>query len=42
MSTATAKKSSKSGSKSKTTKLVYFFGNGKSDGDAKMKSLLGG
>ncbi len=42
MSTATCKKSSKSGSKSKCAKYVYFFGNGKSEGDAKMKSLLGG
>ena len=42
MSTATCKRSSKSKSKSKSTKYVYFFGNGKAEGDAKMKSLLGG
>jgi len=42
MSTATAKKSSKSKSKSKCAKYVYFFGNGKAEGEAKMKDLLGG
>ena len=42
MSTATCKKSSKSKSKSKCSKYVYFFGNGKAEGDAKMKDLLGG
>ncbi len=45
MSTATCKKSmksSKSGSKSKCEKYVYFFGSGKAEGDAKMKNLLGG
>ena len=42
MSTATCKKSSKSNSKSKCSKYVYFFGNGKAEGDAKMKDLLGG
>jgi len=42
MSTATCKKSSKSKSKSKCAKYVYFFGNGKAEGDAKMKNLLGG
>ncbi|HNX69071.1 MAG TPA: pyruvate, phosphate dikinase [Candidatus Omnitrophota bacterium] len=42
MSTATCKKSCKSGSKSKSSKYVYFFGSGKAEGDAKMKSLLGG
>ena len=42
MSTATCKKSSKSKSKSKCSKLVYFFGSGKAEGDAKMKELLGG
>jgi pyruvate,orthophosphate dikinase len=26
----------------KTTKMVYFFGNGKAEGDAKMKMVLGG
>jgi len=42
MSTATCKKSSKSKSKSKCSKYVYFFGNGKAEGDAKMKEILGG
>ncbi len=42
MSTATCKKSTKSKSKSKSSKFVYFFGSGKAEGDAKMKSLLGG
>src|SRR3954468_15339717 len=28
--------------KSKATKYVYYFGNGKADGDGKMKPLLGG
>ena len=42
MSTATCRKSSKSNSKSKCAKYVYFFGNGKAEGDAKMKDLLGG
>ena len=42
MSTATCKKSSKSKSKSKCSKYVYFFGNGKAEGEAKMKDLLGG
>jgi pyruvate,orthophosphate dikinase len=42
MSTATCRKSSKSKSKSKCAKYVYFFGNGKAEGDAKMKDLLGG
>ena len=42
MSTATCRKSSKSKSKSKCAKFVYFFGNGKAEGDAKMKDLLGG
>lgn len=40
MSTATCKKPCKS--KFKSSKYVYFFGNGKAEGDAKMKSLLGG
>ncbi|MEM1158116.1 MAG: pyruvate, phosphate dikinase [Verrucomicrobiota bacterium] len=42
---ATAQKKSaarKSTSKSKTTKYVYFFGNGKADGNGKMRELLGG
>ncbi|MFZ9874116.1 MAG: PEP/pyruvate-binding domain-containing protein, partial [Candidatus Methylacidiphilales bacterium] len=34
-------KSKKSGS-SKGVKYVYFFGNGKADGNGKMKALLGG
>ncbi len=42
MSTATCRKSSKSNSKSKCAKYVYFFGNGKAEGDAKMKEILGG
>ena len=45
MSTATCKKSKKSMKscpKSKCEKFVYFFGSGKAEGDAKMKSLLGG
>ncbi|MFA5159180.1 MAG: PEP/pyruvate-binding domain-containing protein, partial [Candidatus Omnitrophota bacterium] len=42
MSTATCRKASKSKSKSKCEKYVYFFGNGKAEGDAKMKGLLGG
>jgi len=29
-------------SSGKKTKFVYFFGNGKAEGDAKMKNLLGG
>jgi pyruvate,orthophosphate dikinase len=36
-----SKKASKSTSK-KSTKFVYFFGKGKAEGNAKMKSLLGG
>ncbi len=35
-------KSKKTAKKAKTTKYVYFFGGGKSEGDAKMKELLGG
>jgi len=42
MSTAARKKSRKSGSKSRSSKYVYFFGSGKAEGDARMKSLLGG
>ena len=42
MGTATCRKPSKSQSKSKCAKYVYFFGNGKAEGDAKMKDLLGG
>src|SRR5436190_14601756 len=38
-----AKKSPmKSAKKSKSTKRVYFFGNGKAEGNANMKDLLGG
>src|SRR5262245_60803589 len=36
-----AKKASKAG-KPKTAKHVYFFGNGKADGNRHMKDLLGG
>src|ERR1700742_2995944 len=36
-----AKKIAKS-SKSKSAKRVYFFGNGKAEGRAEMKDLLGG
>ena len=32
----------KKSSSSKGVKYVYFFGNGKADGNGKMKSLLGG
>ncbi|HOG24495.1 MAG TPA: PEP/pyruvate-binding domain-containing protein, partial [Candidatus Omnitrophota bacterium] len=45
MSTATRRRSGKSGSKkskSSKSKYVYFFGAGKAEGDAKMKQLLGG
>ncbi|MCK5851537.1 pyruvate, phosphate dikinase [bacterium] len=35
-------KSKKTAKKTKKTKYVYFFGGGKSEGDAKMKELLGG
>ena len=35
-------KSKKTTKKAKRTKYVYFFGGGKSEGDAKMKELLGG
>lgn len=41
MSTVTKSKS-KNSSKKSNKKLVYFFGGGKAEGDAKMKSLLGG
>src|ERR1700756_519098 len=36
-----AKKSTRT-NKSRTGKYVYFFGNGKADGDRNMKDLLGG
>src|SRR6202034_2909037 len=39
-STKSAKKSKPS--KSKTVKRVYFFGNGKAEGGAHLKDLLGG
>jgi pyruvate, orthophosphate dikinase len=43
MPTATAPKKSKStSSSSKARKYVYFFGNGKADGNRHMKDLLGG
>src|SRR3954452_6769065 len=38
---ATAKKTSTKGSK-RSTQYVYFFGNGKADGNRNMKDLLGG
>ena len=41
MKTVSTKKPAKSGSKTKS-KYVYFFGNGKAEGDASMKNLLGG
>ena len=38
-----ATKAKSAGKKSaKTAKYVYLFGNGKADGDGKMKPLLGG
>src|SRR5438045_9309974 len=43
MPTATApNKSKKPSSNSKARKYVYFFGNGKADGNRNMKDLLGG
>ena len=43
MKTASKKKTSSAGSgKAKKTRFVYFFGNGKAEGNAGMKSLLGG
>jgi len=43
MPTATAPNKSKStSSSSKSRKYVYFFGNGKADGNRHMKDLLGG
>ncbi|MBW2472332.1 MAG: pyruvate, phosphate dikinase, partial [Deltaproteobacteria bacterium] len=36
------KKATKKVAKKKTTKRVYFFGNGKAEANAKMKALLGG
>jgi len=41
MSTVTKSKS-KTFSKTKNKKFVYFFGGGKAEGDAKLKQLLGG
>src|SRR5579862_43125 len=35
-------KSSKPAKASKTTKFVYFFGNGKAEGHGTMKDVLGG
>src|SRR6516165_7997712 len=35
-------KAAKSSAKGKATKRVYFFGNGKAEGNANMKDLLGG
>jgi pyruvate, orthophosphate dikinase len=37
-----SKSSSKTASKNKSTKRVYFFGNGKAEGGAHLKDLLGG
>lgn len=42
MKTASKSKSKKSASQGKASKFVYFFGNGKAEGNAKMKDLLGG
>lgn len=42
MKTVTKKKIKKAKTKSSSTKYVYFFGSGKAEGNAKMKSLLGG
>src|ERR1041385_5590184 len=42
MKTAMKKNSSKSTKSSGKTKYVYFFGKGKAEGSAEMKSLLGG
>ncbi len=39
---AAAKPAGKAGKASKTQKRVYFFGNGKADGDRTMKDTLGG
>ena len=36
------KKTAKKTAKAKSTKRVYFFGNGKAEANAKMKALLGG
>ncbi len=41
MAVMATKKSNKKSS-SKTKKLIYFFGNGKAEGDASMRQLLGG
>lgn len=42
MKTASKSKSKKSAAQSKAAKFVYFFGNAKAEGNAKMKELLGG
>src|SRR5512142_1947758 len=39
---AAAKTAKAAPSKARGTKYVYFFGNGKADGDRTMKDLLGG
>src|SRR5258708_35176605 len=39
---AVGKASSKAAPKAKAVKRVYFFGNGKAEGNAGMKDLLGG
>lgn len=42
MKTASKSKKSSTSSKAKSSKYVYFFGSGKAEGNATMKSLLGG
>lgn len=42
MKTAAKKKTASTGSGKSKAKFVYFFGNGKAEGNAGMKSLLGG
>ncbi len=42
MKMASAKKKATKSSQKKATKFVYFFGNGKAEGHAGMKALLGG
>src|SRR5829696_4932109 len=42
MAKKAVKKAAPATKKSRTSKYVYFFGNGKADGDRSMKDLLGG
>jgi len=42
MATMTKSKLGSKKSKSVSKRWVYFFGNGKAEGNAKMKQLLGG